>query len=146
MTTRRIARALALAGVLAGLGGPAALGQATDPSLSGVPASGQRLAQRHCGGCHAVTGAVSPLADAPPFSQLFTRYRPGRLDAILAEGMLAPPQRPEEGSPRTHPRMPTAQLDDDEVADLKAYLRSLDPRAKPSRVPRRRPVGRRRDD
>lgn len=145
MTTRRIARALALAGVLAGLGG-SALGQTSDPSQLGVPASGQRLAQRHCGGCHAVTGAVSPLADAPPFSQLFTRYGPGRLDAILAEGMLAPPQRPEEGSPRTHPRMPMAQLDDDEVADLKAYLRSLDPRSKPRVGPCRRAVGCPRDD
>jgi cytochrome c len=141
----RIARALALAGVLAGLGGTA-FGQTSDPSLSGVPASGQRLAQRHCGGCHAVTGSASPLADAPPFNQLFTRYSPGRLDAILAEGMLAPPQRPEEGSPRTHPRMPMAQLDDDEVADLKAYLRSLDPRPKPGMGSCRRTAGCRRDD
>ncbi len=145
MNASRIARVLALASALAGLGG-AALGQATNPSWSGAPASGQRLAQRHCGGCHAVTGSASPLAEAPPFSQLFTRYRPGQLDAILAEGMLAPRQRPEEGSPRTHPRMPMAQLEDDELADLKAYLRGLDPRAKPGMGSCRRPDGCRRDD
>ncbi len=139
MSAVRIARGLLLASILSGLWAPVALGQVADPSQGAAP-SGQRLAQRHCGGCHAVTGPASPLADAPPFAQLFKRYRPGQLDAILAEGMLAPRQRPEEGSPTGHPRMPMAQLDDDEVADLKAYLRSLDPRQK-ARVTPCRPRG-----
>lgn len=99
------------------------------PAASGDQINGQRLAQRYCGQCHAVAQGASPLPDAPPFPRLFTRYRPGRLDAILAEGMLAPSQPPEEGSPRSHPRMPMAKLDDDQIADLKAYLRGLDPRA-----------------
>lgn len=122
-------RTLTLAALRAGLGAVAVYAQSPDrQSPRSRTPSGQRLAQRHCGGCHAVTGSTSPLADAPPFAKLFLRYRPGRLDAVLAEGMLAPRQRPEEGSPSGHPRMPMAQLDDDEVADLKAYLRSLDPR------------------
>ena len=91
-------------------------------------ANGERLAQRACGGCHAVRGTQSPLPDAPPFVQLHARYRSGGLDALLDEGMLAPPLPPEEGSPRTHPRMPMATFDDDQRADLKAYLRSLEPR------------------
>lgn len=98
-----------------------ALGQAS-------AANGERIAQRACGGCHAVRGTKSPLPDAPPFARLHERYRKGGLDALLDEGMLAPPTPPEEGSPRTHPRMPMAKFDDDQRADLKAYLHSLEPK------------------
>jgi mono/diheme cytochrome c family protein len=89
---------------------------------------GQGIAQRNCGSCHAVDAGPSPLADAPPFATLYRRYPPGGLDQILTEGMLAPNHKPEEGSPSRHSRMPMVELDDDEVAQLKAYLRSLDPR------------------
>jgi len=92
------------------------------------PESGERLAQRACGGCHAVRGTKSPLPDAPPFARLYQRYAAGGLDALLDEGMLAPADPPEEGSPRTHPRMPMARFDDDQRADLKAYLQSLEPK------------------
>ena len=96
--------------------------------LSSQAQGGQRIAQRNCGICHAVDARPSPLADAPPFATLYRRYPPGGLDQILTEGMLAPSRKPEEGSPDHHPRMPMVELDDDEVAQLKAYLRSLDPR------------------
>jgi len=89
---------------------------------------GRGIAQRNCGICHAVDARPSPLADAPPFATLYRRYQPGGLDKILTEGMLAPTRKPEEGSPDRHPRMPMVELDDDEIAQLKAYLRSLDPR------------------
>lgn len=98
--------------------------QPAPPGISG----GQRIAERHCGGCHAVGAGASKLADAPPFRTLHERYSPGGLGEILQEGMLRPSLMPEEGSPRFHPRMPMADLDDDEVAQLKAYLGSLDPR------------------
>jgi mono/diheme cytochrome c family protein len=101
--------------------------------LSSQALGGQRIAQRNCGICHAVDARPSPLADAPPFATLYRRYPPGGLDQILTEGMLAPSRPPEEGSPDHHPRMPMVELDEDEVAQLKAYLRSLDPR------PRTRP-------
>uniref|UniRef100_B0SVX1 Cytochrome c class I n=1 Tax=Caulobacter sp. (strain K31) TaxID=366602 RepID=B0SVX1_CAUSK len=97
---------------------------------------GQRIAQRNCGICHAVDARPSPLADAPPFATLYRRYPPGGLDQILTEGMLAPSRKPEEGSPDHHPRMPMVALDDDEVSQLKAYLRSLDPRPGASTEPR----------
>lgn len=92
------------------------------------PENGERIAQRACGGCHAVRGARSPLPDAPPFARLHERYRRGGLDVLLDEGMLAPPLPPEEGPPRTHPRMPMTHFDDDQRADLKAFLRSLEPK------------------
>jgi mono/diheme cytochrome c family protein len=134
MTGGRAVQAFAVVGAVVGalaiLGASAALGQVARPSTGGAASNGERLAQRHCGGCHAVAGGPSPLADAPPFSQLFSRYRPGHLDEVLAEGMLAPRQRLEEGSPMHHPRMPMVEMDDDEAADLKAYLLSLDPRDK----------------
>lgn len=102
--------------------------------LSSQSSGGQQIAQRNCGICHAVDSRTSPLADAPPFATLYQRYPPGGLDRILTEGMLAPSRQSEEGSPDHHPRMPMVELDDDEVALLKAYLRSLDPR--PRTAPR----------
>ncbi len=94
-----------------------------------VPVSqGQRIAQRACGGCHAVAAGSSPLADAPPFRDLHRRYPAGGLQQLLDEGML-PSARPlEEGVRAGHPRMPEAKLDLDEVAALTAYLRSLEPK------------------
>lgn len=95
-------------------------------------AAGQRVAERYCGGCHAITGTKSPLADAPPFSTIYRRYPPGGLDQILEEGMLAPSERPEEGGvTRLHPRMPQVDLDPDQRSELKAYLRSLEPKGRP---------------
>ena len=91
-------------------------------------ADGRRVAQRVCGECHAVGEGPSPLAEAPPFRTLYTRYPPGGLDALLSEGMLPSDHPPEEGRQPGHWRMGTMQLDGDQVATLKAYLRSLDPR------------------
>lgn len=129
MTRARLAARLGLflastlsAGVLATpCGGWAA------PATSN-PTGGRGVAQRNCGGCHAVAQGASPLADAPPFRDLWRRYPKGRLDLVLQEGMLRPSRMPEEGSPLTHPRMPMADLGEDEVTALRAYLRSLDPR------------------
>jgi len=90
-------------------------------------AYGQRIAERSCGGCHAVGEGASPLADAPPFRTLHRRYPAGGLAQLLEEGMLPPATMQEEGSRPSHPRMPTAALDPDEVAALTAYLRSLEP-------------------
>lgn len=119
---------LATGGLLASLVGSCALAGAQVQQGSPLVSGGQRIAERNCGGCHAVGSGASKLVDAPPFRALHERYPPGGLDLILQEGMLRPTSMPEEGSPPSHPRMPMADLDDDEVAQLKAYLRSLDPR------------------
>jgi len=138
MNRYRTARPLAGLVVLLALAGAGACARASDPAPppvsrvgaapSGQIATGQALAQRHCGGCHAVTRSVSPLADAPPFRDLHLRYPPGGLATLLEQGMLPPDKPPEEGSRPSHPRMPSAVLGADEVAALTAYLRSLDPR------------------
>lgn len=115
--------------VLAALAGQASAG--VEPKAAEVTAGdvslGQRIAQRHCGGCHAVAAGASPLADAPPFRTLHRRYPPGGLAQLLDEGMLPEPYPREEGARQGHPRMPTAKLDLDEVAALTAYLRGLQP-------------------
>lgn len=120
---RKIAK-LAAATVLAG--GLLIAASAANAQASAV--NGQKLAQRHCGACHAVSGLKSPQPGAPAFAKLYLRYPPGGIDQVLSEGMLSPASPPEEGSPQTHPRMPQVKFDDDQRADLKAYLRSLDPR------------------
>jgi len=138
MNRYRTARPLLGLVALLALAGAGACARASDPALStakspgDAPASqiatGQALAQRHCGGCHAVTRSVSPLADAPPFRDLHLRYPPGGLETLLDQGMLPPDKPLEEGSRPSHPRMPSAVLGADEAAALTAYLRSLDPR------------------
>jgi len=90
-------------------------------------ALGRRIAQRNCGGCHAIGAGRSPNPDSPPFRRLYRRYGRGGLDRLLTEGMLASPDRPDEVGPGVHPRMPQVTLSEDEVAALKAYLHSLEP-------------------
>lgn len=99
-------------------------------------AAGRRIAERNCGGCHAIGPGASPLPGAPPFRELHRRYPAGGLEQLLQEGMLAPEAAPEEGSPRRHPRMPQVALGPDEAANLKAFLQSLEPGRR--RPPRRR--------
>lgn len=93
-------------------------------------AAGQRIAEENCGMCHATGKGPSPLPGAPPFRDLYHRYPAGGLAQLLQEGMIAPTSPPEEGRPQQHPRMPQVLLDDDQVAELPAYLSSLDPHAK----------------
>jgi mono/diheme cytochrome c family protein len=111
---------------LALLGAAPALAETPNPDV----AAGRRIAERNCGGCHAVAQGFSPLADAPPFRDIHRRYPAGGLPQILQEGMVAPLRPPEEGSVPHHPRMPMAELGDDEVAALTAYLKSLEPARK----------------
>ncbi|CAN5529428.1 hypothetical protein BH10PSE3_BH10PSE3_26940 [soil metagenome] len=111
-----------IAAVFAFAGGDALAGDRAGDAIAG-----QRVAQRNCGGCHAVAKGASPLDDAPPFRDLHKRYRAGGLAQLLREGMLQPLRMPEEGSPRRHPRMPMAVLGDDEITQLTAYLKSLEP-------------------
>lgn len=119
---------LALLAACANARADGATAPASEAPVAASTAYGQRIAERSCGGCHAVADGPSPLADAPPFRTLHFRYRAGGLSQLLAEGMLPPDSAPEEGSQATHPRMPTAALDPDEVAALTAYLRSLEPK------------------
>ncbi|ACL56304.1 c-type cytochrome [Methylobacterium nodulans] len=99
--------AAVLAGLLAAL--PAA---AEDSHVR----RGRIFVQVHCAGCHAIgrTGE-SPLAEAPPFRDLHTRYPVTDLAESLAEGI------------RTgHPSMPEFRLDPDQIEDVIRYLASLE--------------------
>ena len=128
-------RSILMAGVGVAWLAVAAPAAAESPEVS----AGGRLAQRYCGGCHAVAAGPgrSPLADAPPFRDLNRRYPPGGLPQILKEGMIAPIDTQEEGAITRHPRMPMAELGPDQVFELTAYLQSLDSRS-PTRRKRSR--------
>jgi len=92
-------------------------------ALSLVPAEaqegqvqrGQVFVQQHCSQCHAVgrTGD-SPLAEAPPFRTLQSRYPVEDLAEAFAEGITT-----------GHPSMPEFQLDAAQINDLIAYLKSI---------------------
>ncbi len=98
--------------------------QAAAADLTPREAAGRRVAEAHCAECHAIGAGPSPLKDAPPFRDLHARVPVGgRLEDLLARGMIAPQAPPEEGGgPPRHPRMPQANLDEAEVAALTAYI------------------------
>jgi mono/diheme cytochrome c family protein len=77
---------------------------------------GRVFAQTNCASCHAI-GRVgdSPLAIAPPFRTLHTRYPVENLAEAFAEGIVT-----------GHPTMPQFQLDVAQIGDLIAYLKTLE--------------------
>jgi cytochrome c len=79
---------------------------------------GRAFAQSNCARCHAI-GPVgeSPLRQAPPFRTLHLRYPVEDLVESLAEGIRT-----------AHPAMPRFELDQGQIADLIAYLKSLEAR------------------
>jgi mono/diheme cytochrome c family protein len=96
---------------------------ATDANPTGSAEDGRMLAQRNCGGCHAVgKGGASPRTDAPPLRSLQARYPIEDLEEALAEGISV-----------GHPDMPTIEFSPQQIADFQAYLRSLRPASAPGR-------------
>jgi cytochrome c len=77
---------------------------------------GQAFAQANCARCHAI-GPVgdSPLPKAPPFRTLHQRYPVEQLTEALGEGIRT-----------AHPAMPKFELDEPQIGDLIAYLKSLE--------------------
>jgi mono/diheme cytochrome c family protein len=84
-----------------------AAGQA---SAAGDPGSGERIAERWCSGCHAVTAGGSDAA--PPFTEIVRR--PDRSPSFLHAWLSDP-----------HPPMPRLDLSRQEIADVIAYLSTL---------------------
>jgi mono/diheme cytochrome c family protein len=124
MTDRDICKAV-LGRLTAAALSLAVIASAAGARAAGDPASGARLAQAYCGECHALGAGKSPLPDAPPFATLHRRYPAGGgLDDLLSEGMIAPAQPLDESRRPFHPRMPQVTLDDGQLADLAAFLRS----------------------
>jgi len=82
---------------------------------------GRLFVEKNCARCHAVgpTGS-SPYAPAPPFRTLHERYDIGDLAEAFAEGIVVA----HEGGPQ----MPQFMLQPDQIDDLIAYLRSVQPK------------------
>jgi len=79
---------------------------------------GKDIAARLCSGCHALPPAtVSPVVDAPPFSELVQRWPVENLAEALAEGIMV--------SHGDHVQMPEFAFEPQEVEDLLAYLDSI---------------------
>ena len=77
---------------------------------------GRAFAQANCARCHAVGPAGdSPLPKAPPFCMIHQRYPVENLVEALAEGIRT-----------AHPAMPEFELDQRQIDDLIAYLKSLE--------------------
>lgn len=70
----------------------------------------------NCSRCHSVDKvSKSPLPMAPPFRTLHERYPVENLEEPLAEGIIT-----------GHPSMPEFKLDPGQIADVIAYLKSLE--------------------
>jgi cytochrome c len=85
-------------------------------ALSPAAQRGLVFVRTNCSHCHSVDRiGKSPLAIAPPFRTLHERYPVESLQESLAEGIIT-----------GHPSMPEFRLDPGQVADVIAYLKSLE--------------------
>ncbi len=78
-------------------------------------AIGHEILSKNCARCHAIDATgESPLAQAPPFRDVVTRYDPSQLAEALAEGIVT-----------GHNEMPEFEFEPDEISAIIAYLTSL---------------------
>jgi cytochrome c len=78
---------------------------------------GLTFVRTHCAQCHAIDKASeSPLPIAPAFRTLHLKYPIESLERPLAEGIIA-----------NHPTMPQFRLERDQIRDVIAYLKTLEP-------------------
>lgn len=85
-------------------------------ALSPPAQRGQVFVLTNCSRCHAVDKvSESPLKVAPPFRTLHKRYPVESLQESLAEGIVT-----------GHPTMPEFRLDPGQIADVIAYLKTLE--------------------
>lgn len=87
-------------------------------ALAASPAErrGRAYAKAHCARCHAIDRASpSPLALAPPFRTLHTKYPIETLAEAFAEGIYT-----------GHAAMPAFELEPDQINDLLSFLKSLE--------------------
>jgi mono/diheme cytochrome c family protein len=119
---------LVTAAAVAALVASAAFPQSADPSIGSgnidpsiswvVPQSlaarrGMAFVRAQCARCHAVDRvSASPLATAPPLHTLGIKYAVADLQRPLAEGI--------------HPAMPRFRLTAGQLADVMAYLKTLE--------------------
>jgi cytochrome c len=78
---------------------------------------GLTFVRTHCAQCHSIDKVnESPIAIAPPFRTLHLKYPIENLQRPLAEGIIA-----------NHPTMPQFRLEPDQIRDVIAYLKTLEP-------------------
>ena len=107
----RVAGAALLAGLVLGASGHA-WAQSSSPSEQ----RGMTFVRTNCSRCHAIAKiGESPLKVAPPFRELHLRYPVDSLAEAFAEGIVT-----------GHPSMPEFRLDPGQIADVIAYLKSLE--------------------
>lgn len=83
---------------------------------------GKRVAQQHCGGCHAIEATgLSPHPNAPPFPLIAERYPNGNPAPVLIDGTVV-----------RHPGMPEFNLLENETDGLVAYIRRISRQWKPT--------------
>lgn len=84
----------------------------------GDPKRGHEIARKYCSPCHAIEKGAhkSPVADAPPFPTFSSKWPLEDIEEALAEGIMVG----HEGV-----QMPEFQLDPPAIADLIAYLRTI---------------------
>jgi cytochrome c len=112
MGRRKIAPLLFGAACLLAIVAPAA--------AAGSKARGEFYARENCSTCHAVGPVgVSPYPPAPPFRTLHEKYDVEGLAEALAEGIVV-------GNTGVR-QMPMFVLSVEEIDDLIAYLKSLEP-------------------
>lgn len=88
----------------------------SDEVFSPAEQRGLVFVRANCSRCHSVDKvSKSPLPMAPPFRTLHERYPVENLQEPLAEGIIT-----------GHPTMPEFRLDPGQVADVIAYLKSLE--------------------
>jgi mono/diheme cytochrome c family protein len=109
LTLRRCAAVV----IAAALSGSVVSANAQSPAAQ----RGLTFVRVHCAQCHSIDRiSDSPLTIAPPFRTLHLRYPIESLERRLLEGVVA-----------GHPTMPQFRLDPDQVANVIAYLKTLEP-------------------
>jgi cytochrome c len=112
---RKTARATLILAAALALPASLAAGEEAQP-LSPAAQRGLVFVRTHCAQCHSVDRvSASPLRMAPPFRTLHERYPVENLQESLAEGIIT-----------GHPSMPEFRLDPGQVADVIAYLKTLE--------------------
>jgi mono/diheme cytochrome c family protein len=77
---------------------------------------GLNFVRTNCAKCHAIDKvSPSPLAIAPPFRTLHAKYPIVYLEEAFAEGIVT-----------SHPTMPQFRLDPGQIADVIAFLKTLE--------------------
>jgi cytochrome c len=83
--------------------------------LSRVAIRGKAILEEKCGRCHTVEAAgESPLKQAPPMRDVYSRFNPRELQAELAEGKVS-----------KHKEMPQIAFSEEDVYAILTYLYAI---------------------